>query len=264
MRFKPYIGITGPATIDEVKYVVEEFQKAGYNLGSGHPPMIGFLVSHKTLSGEPTKNRRYPKVETLRVLLEEVGKRAFTTLHYNSKEQSTLAAQLQALFGEGIYEEALCRAVQLNIVNPDICQIGEIKSRLPDLRIIFQVSHKTMGGRTPREVAQHVLPYSNFISYILIDPSGGKGAEFDIGKSLQIYEALKERLPLVTIGFAGGFTGDNVAQRTRTLIERLGTSDFCIDAEGGLRDKVTDAYGDDLFNREKVRRYIETAAKALK
>ena len=65
------------------------------------------------------------------------------------------------------------------------------------------------------------------------------------------------------IGLAGGFTGDNVFLRTKKLVSEIGNH-FCIDAEGGLRDKITSADGDDLLNIEKVRYYLQEASKVLK
>ena len=63
MESKPYIGITGPATVDEVTVVGNLFREAGYSNQSIHVPMIGILVSHKTLERQPTKNRRYPNYQ---------------------------------------------------------------------------------------------------------------------------------------------------------------------------------------------------------
>lgn len=79
---------------------------------------------------------------------------------------------------------------------------------------------------------------------------------------MQLYEAIAHALPHVLVGFAGGLTGDNVWSRVHSLRRALGTTNFCIDAEGGLRDKITDAYGDDLLNPEKVSHYVSNAFQA--
>lgn len=79
---KAYVGITGPTTVKEVKDICNEFSQAGYHAKSvmgnsrgnstktSHIPMLGFLVSYKTLSGQPTQNRRYPPVCELSELLK--------------------------------------------------------------------------------------------------------------------------------------------------------------------------------------------------
>ena len=55
---------------------------------------------------------------------------------------------------------------------------------------------------------------------------------FDLGSSVDIYSELREKCPHLTIGFAGGFTGENVAPRLREILLRTKEDDFCIDAEG--------------------------------
>ena len=50
----------------------------------------------------------------------------------------------------------------------------------------------------------------------------------------------------------------------KEILQQIGESDFCIDAEGGLRDKITSAYGDDLLNIDKVRGYLQSDSSVLK
>ena len=139
-----------------------------------------------------------------------------------------------------------------------------VKRFFPSVKFVVQLSHSAMNNSTPSEIARRVREYEETANYTLIDPSGGKGREFDIEHSIAVYEALRNQVPQTTIGFAGGFTGANVEQRVLTLKQRLETEDFCIDAEGGLRDKITDEYGDDLLNLDKVKDYLRKATKGLK
>ena len=53
---KSYIGITGPINNKEVNDIIREFSYAKYSESSKHIPMLGFLVSYKTLNNLPTKN----------------------------------------------------------------------------------------------------------------------------------------------------------------------------------------------------------------
>lgn len=41
------------------------------------------------------------------------------------------------------------------------------------------------------------------------------------------------------------------------------TKEFCIDAEGGLRNKLTPAYGDDILSIRKVRGYLQSASQVI-
>lgn len=255
----PYVGITGPVTVQETKDICREFFSADYNMLTPHIPMIGFLVSLKTLRGEATQNRRYPSVQKLPELLRATDKRVLTMIHYNSKETESLSAQVEQVF-DGIYDTGLCRAIQLNIVWPDVAHVNKIKEKHPGMQIVFQASQKVLDGKTPDELAAGIKAYGDAISYVLIDPSGGRGMPFDLESSVAIYSELKNQCPNLIVGFAGGFTGENVAPRLRDILQRIGASDFCIDAEGGLRDKITQEYGDDLLNIEKVRSYLQSAS----
>lgn len=260
---KAYVGITGPVNVQETKEICREFSEANYSQQSPHFPMLGFLVSHKTLNGQPTQNRRYPLVPTLPDLLRATEGQVLTMIHYNSKEIDTLSDQVAQLF-DGIYENGLCRAIQLNIVWPDPDQVTKIRERHPNMQIVFQASHTAMDGKTPPQIARGIRDYGDSICYALIDPSGGRGLPFDLELSVAIYSELREQCPDLTIGFAGGFTGENVVLRLNEIIGRIGGSNFCIDAEGGLRDKVTSAYGDDLLNLKKVRGYLQSVSSVLR
>lgn len=261
MKQKPYVGVTGPVSIKEVRGICREFSEASYNMNTPHTPMLGFLASYKTLNGQPTPNRRYPSVNSIPELLKE-SSNVLTMIHYNSKEMSTLSEQVSKLFA-GIYDERLCRSLQLNIVWPDACQVRMIKDKFPEMQIVFQASHKAMEGKSPKEIAEGIKNYNGCLSYVLIDPSGGRGLPFDLESSLALYSELNE-LDNLTVGFAGGFSGENAAKRLEELIKKTGSSSFCIDAEGGLRDKITDGYGDDLLNMGKVREYLQSASAILK
>ncbi len=255
---KPYIGITGFTTKKEVEEICDEFNNILISTDNKHIPMLGFLVSYKTLNKTPVKNKRYPLFENVFSLLRSIDKRFLTMIHYNSREINTLADQVSRVF-EGIYENGLCRAMQLNIVWPDLNQVKKIKTKFPEMQIVFQASQNVMKGKTPIEIAKGIKQYNDFLDYVLIDPSGGRGEPFNIKNSLEVYSELREKLPDLTIGFAGGFTEKNVSERLLKIILQTGEKDFCIDAEGGLRDKITKEYGDDLLNIDKSKKYSKEA-----
>ncbi len=260
----PYVGVTGLVSVKEVCDTIEAFVDAGYAMDTPHVPMIGFLASLKTLSGKPTENKRYPKIELLPELVGAVRHGALPMIHYNSREQDTLAEQVGQIFQNGMYDSGLCRALQLNVAWPKKRQVGKIKEKFPEMQIVLQVSAGAMQDRTAKGVAECVDEYGRMIDYVLIDPSGGKGQEFDVGRSVKVYRALNDLDDReFTIGFAGGLKAENVYERVGAVSDWLDTKNFCIDAEGGLRDKLSPEYGDDLLNQEKVRDYLQGAAKIL-
>lgn len=258
---KPYIGVTGATTREEVNHLVRVFYEKGRQT-TEHQPMIGFLVSYKTLNGQETLNRRYPRFESIPSLLKEDHFDSFTTIHYNSKELTSLADQVKKIFKEQIYEENLCRGIQLNIPWPPIEELTKIKRELPDLKIIMQLSHSCL-DESPVEVATKVKNYGELIDYVLIDPSGGKGKSFEIAKIKPYYNEIKSYNPELIIGFAGGFTGENAFGRIKEIISLTGEKNFSIDAESGLRDQITTDYGNDVYNKGKVENYIKETRRAF-
>jgi len=183
-------------------------------------------------------------------------------VHYNSPERDSLSEQVARIFS-GIYQPGLCRAIQLNMAWLDIRQVAKIKETYPEMQIVFQASSRAMDGKTPPQIAQGIRVYGQSINYVFIDPFGGRGVPFDVDSSVAMYSELRNQCPDLTVGFAGGFTGENVAQRVQMIMQKVRGSDFCIDAEGGLRDKVTTAYGDDLLSIPKVREYLQSASSVL-
>lgn len=263
MKERPYIGVTGPTTREEVRHLVRSFEVNRISQETSHLPMVGILVSHKTLNGQEVLNRRYPAFGQVHALLAEASLYTFNTIHYNSREMLDLADQIKGIFMGQIYDEKLCRAIQLNIPWPPIDQVKEVKQFFPDLKIIMQLSHRSLAGKTPIEVAQLLEGYGKSFDYVLIDPSGGRAQIFAPNEVVPYYFSIKEKFPDLIVGFAGGFTGENVLPRCRELIKLVGEKDFSIDAEGGLRNKISEEFGDDLYDAEKVEAYIKAAKEAF-
>ena len=263
VKAKPYVGITGTVNSKEVVDTMSEFISAGYDMHTTHIPMMGFLVSQKTLSGKPFDNRRYPNINLIPELCQKPDNTALTMIHYNTQDKSTLSDQVKQIF-RTMYEDNLCRAIQLNMVWPEVKQVAEIKKFYPDMKIVFQANASAMKNKSPAMFATKVQQYGDSIDYALIDPSGGWGKEFNIDDSVNIFEELEDKLPHLTIGFAGGLKGNNVQPIIWELESNLGFNEFCIDAEGALRNKITDKYGDDIYDQEKAKDYIHESAEVLR
>jgi hypothetical protein len=263
MKAKPYVGITGPTSLVETICLCDAFKEAGFSISTSQIPMIGLLASYKTLNGIGVNNRRYPRFEHLLPLLSRANRDVFPMIHYNTRDNDTLSQQISRLF-DGVYDEGLCRALQLNLAWPDISEVEKIMNIFPQMQIVFQASSAIMEEVSDTtQLAKRIAEYRDFISYILIDPSGGRGKVFNVESSVNVYQELVERCPDLTIGFAGGFTGENAASRIEKIRKEVG-KDFCIDAEGGLRDKLSEEYGDDTLNMKKVESYLNGASTILR
>jgi phosphoribosylanthranilate isomerase len=219
---KLYVGITGATSFSDVETLYKAFDSAGYSMESSHMPMMGFVLKEN----QP--------IEDVLPLLGVAHRWALGLISYIPKEMETLYQQIAHLF-TGVYESGLCRAVQLNTPWPDRGQVGKIMDSFPEMKIVFQASREAMEGKTPKEIASGIKEYGSDLSYVLIDPSSGRGIDFDLAESVALHLELREQAPKLAVGFAGGLTGDNVAERLRDIKGWTGGSNFSIDAESGVK-----------------------------
>jgi phosphoribosylanthranilate isomerase len=261
---KPYLGVSGLVTVKEIKLLVDLFERNGFNIEGSRIPMVGILVSYRSIDlGFNPSSRRYPSLRDIPRLLEATENKTFNTIHFNTKRPEVLHQDIEKLLIlEDNYDRGLIHGIQFNLAWPLKEEIDIIKKQYPKLKTIFQLSNYAMENLQLTEVTDRLNVYPD-IDYILIDPSGGKGLGFDLKYSSEIYRNLKRAGFNAIIGFAGGLSGENVAGIILNLKENLNTIAFSIDAEGRLRDKKSDAHGDDDLSPEKVRSYIENSAHAF-
>lgn len=223
-RPAPYIGITGIVTPDDLDTVAECVRTLKDNcprVPGGDPThrfMAGVLVSHKTLNGQPTTNRRYPKAEVVNDLLEGCqGHGAWPVVHYNTRSKGVDLLREMELLCERF---PAMRGLQLNVVCPDP---GVIRTFTSDpkhrVEVILQINHSSLvQSRVPpaiingaREYALEYCGWSNAgISHALLDGSGGTGRKLNHEIAVPIFEsiyALGERG--VRLGIAGGLGPDS-------------------------------------------------------
>ena len=258
---KPYVGITGLVNSLEVEQVVNLFANNGFNFAGTHMPMIGVLISYLTIDlGCNPNNKRYPPLKDIPRILEATTNRTFNTIHFNTRRLETLQSDIEFLLNfESIYDKGFVHGFQLNIAWPSTNCVKEIKKKYPQLRIILQLRSQSIDNMSSIDIVEKIKEYDG-IDYVLIDPSAGKGMNFDLAVSAEIFEAINRSNLNVKVGFAGGLSGDNISSVIWDLKNRLKTSKFCLDAEGNLRSKKN---GEDELNIEKVRKYIEEAARSI-
>ena len=231
MRPKPYIGITGFMTGDEVDKVLDALSEDTDRL-----VMIGGLVSSKTLRHEPNKwPQRYPSPDKLCKIFRGY-RNLLNLIHFNTKEPEKLFDDMclaQDLAGPN------CHGFQLNIAWPD-------KRVLERYKKYALFHHKTIvlqcGGNALREVGSpfnlglRLRDYEGLVDYVLVDPSGGLGKEFDPGYAqAAFYYILQNAInpSSIGLGIAGGLHAGNLDCLRKLMPE----FEFSIDAEGKLRDK---------------------------
>jgi hypothetical protein len=231
MRPQPYIGITGFMTTGEINEVLDVLPR-----GTNRQVMVGVLVSSKTLRGIPNKwPQRYPKPDELSQIFTE-RREALNLLHFNTKEPEHLLEDMllaQSMAGPN------CHGFQLNIAWPDKEVLKQYRNRKPEHAsqrgvVVLQVGGKALDecGRDAAKIAARVHEYEYLADYVLIDPSGGIGQEFDVDFARQCFIELESQTTYMGYGIAGGLHVGNLDR----LTSLLGDFSFSIDAEGKLRN----------------------------
>jgi hypothetical protein len=264
-KSKNYVGVSGIASVEEAHRVLPLIRASGLTLETGHVPMLGFQVSYKSLEfGFSEGNNRVPRFEMLPAILETIKGEVFPTIHYYTKNKDRLLLEIHRVMGlDGIYSKGLVKGLQINGIWPKTEEMEEIKAVYPELKVVLQISPKVTEGMTTDQVAKKIAKrYADF-DYLILDASRGKGIEFDVAETASIYRNFRNHGVEARIIFAGGLNGDNVKEKVTQLKEMLGSQDFSIDAEGGLRNKLGEGYGNDLLDLGKVESYLKGASEAL-
>lgn len=248
MEKKPYIGVTGFMSFEEVSGTLSDID----SIGEERLFMVGLLASFKTLQRLPNKwPGRYPLMEELQNIFPDTRK-CLNLVHYNTKEPETLLTQLLALTyiaGKNL------DGFQLNLTWPSARAIEDYKSlseTQTEKTIVLQIGGGAFEkvSHSPKKLADKVHnEYAGLIDYVLLDPSGGTGQPFDPIVARGYLEALSAKNNDFGLGVAGG-----LSPTTLHLIEPLVKDfpDLSIDAEGRLRNTE-----DDSLNVQVTRDYIK-------
>lgn len=254
MRPMPYIGITGFTDNSQIKTVMTiTLRQLYYPL-----TMIGVLVSDKTLRGEESKwPKRNPPKEKLASIFEPYAN-TLNLIHYHTQDQEHLIDQLQSvdrLVGDH------CDGYQLNMPWPDPRTLERYLSKCALLRrkraIVLQCGRRALEkfDHDPKRIAKEVFGnYEGIVDYVLIDPSGGKGQEFDTSFAFECLYELMNAGRNIGPGIAGGLSAKNVWDKLVPIWQDM-PERFSIDAEGRLRDE------NDELDVEKCKTYIQSACR---
>lgn len=237
-----YVGITGFKTKKEVENVGHVIKEIGmletpFSDNWRVVPMFGFLSSFKRMQNVWEGGTSSAAIVDLKSIIEATPDYALPMVHYSTPNKENLADEVIKLF-EHLYGD-VCDGLQINMAWPQFEQVDKIKQKFPFLEIVLQLPHNAMKDKSIDEIAQKVAQY-NRIGYVLVDPSGGKGTEFDINECTKLLQTL-QRSPMPasaarkpTLCIAGGFSGDNVYNRVIEIGKNL-EARFSIDAQGKLR-----------------------------
>lgn len=274
---RPYIGIVGVKNVSESIAAADAIKGALAGKQLIHVPQLGAQVTRTTLEGgQSSTSRRNPVVTDIPMMFRTARRMVpelFTVVHFTPKDPAIVAESVRKIFTmEDMYEMGTCRGLQLNgqfgKITPDI--LAEVKSEFPELSIILQLHGSVLEKRPRQDIVDELFQLSHSIEYVLIDPSGGRGQEMDVAAGAELASKILYEVPAygtrgnlpIQVGLAGGLHGGNVG-RIVGILRRLVGTPVSIDAEGGLRDKVGEGYGNDDFNIRKAEKYFSEAIGAF-
>ena len=224
MRAKPYIGITGFMSRGEVELALTALPHDSDLL-----VMVGVLASSKTLRGIPNKwPRRYPGMGEIGGIFPG-GRNTLNLIHFNTKDRDSLFTDMYNVQDRaGPY----CHGLQLNVPWPEVDILARYRDHAALSRntIVLQCGEKALDevDRSPAKLVERVQKYEGLIDYVLIDPSGGLGKDFDEMFAHNCLLALSRDGPdSIGMGIAGGLHAGNIV-RLHGLLEAF---EFSIDAE---------------------------------
>lgn len=230
----PYIGVTGFTDSDQVRLMLDTFQK-NKRLGSQRKFHIGVMMSFNTLHGLPSRfTDSFAKSTAIRDIFPAGSRNEIMNcIHYaDYRHDPNLRYPLSNAIGFG---GPHLNAVQLDMIWPDPNEIAEALAHSDrKLDIILQVGRHAfdrVGSDIPR-LLNELARYSDVVTHVLLDKSMGKGISLDTDELLPFIRAIRDNLPDYQIVVAGGL-GPQTLHLLQPIIEEF--PDVSIDAEGRLR-----------------------------
>jgi hypothetical protein len=230
----PYIGITGFTNADQVRLMLDTFQR-NKRMGSQRKLHIGVMMSFNTLHGLPSRyTDSFPKNTAIRDIFP-AGPQSeiMNCVHYaDHRHDPNLRYPLQNAIGFG---GPHMNALQLDAVWPDPDEIQEAlcgHDHITD--VILQVGKHALekvGDEIPR-LLNELACYSETVTHIILDKSMGRGLPLDSDDLLPFLRTIRSELPEYQLVVAGGL-GPNTLHLLEPIIEEF--PDINIDAEGKLR-----------------------------
>lgn len=242
-----YVGVTGFMSSDEVKQVHSVVPS-----NSIRQLMVGVLASSKTINGIPNKwPNRYPAANKIADIFLRHPKLT-NLIHFNTKEPEKLLEQMEQvtqLGGPNLH------GLQLNIKWPEAEILKKYKELHPGKIIVLQCGSGALEDvrYDPMLLAKRLNQYDENCDYVLLDPSGGLGQDFDPEQIFNLTRELYFRFGRYRMGFgiAGGLCAETLKNIPYNILQFFPWTN--IDAEGKLRDES------DNLDIAKAQKYVEEA-----
>ncbi|MBD3262850.1 hypothetical protein GF374_00545 [Candidatus Woesearchaeota archaeon] len=231
MKNKQYIGVTGITSLNDVENMTKALD--------GHYGMYGILMSKKRLDMQ-LPERRWAGIESIPYLMKAMPNDSLRTIHWCSNDFNLID-----IFRAIEITGDKCNTIQLNLFYPPVSGLELMKSRYPNMKIIFQIEKDMF--ENPKIMKKKIKPYESLVDYVILDQSMGAGISIDE----KISRAVAEELQDLDFGLvlAGGLTANKVKD-IGSLIREFNAS---VDAEGQLMNSKN------TLDNTIVKDYITTA-----
>lgn len=268
---RPYIGVSGFMSADEVHAAIAAYRDAWAEIAPGREPthdlMVGVLASSKTLAGQTNKYPlRYPRFGDIASIFQ-AERDVLNLVHYASVAAPDSSKLYVLMLAGGPW----CHGFQFNVSWPSwTCLTKFVRQHRPSAAAL-QPSHEGMGWSIVLQAGPRMLanmgaaanlaweldPYIGVATDVLIDASGGEGRAIDAAGGAWIGRSIGDRHNgKIGIGVAGGLCAETLTPEIGKLLQ-AGCS---IDAEGRLRDG---ADGGGNLDLDKVRAYLRAAVSLI-
>ncbi len=241
-KITPYIGITGFTSKKEVEELIKEIPD-----NFSRKLMVGVLISYNTMRYK-TPTGRYARVEDVKnIFLEDP--RIINLIHYCDKDKTNVLENLERLIERADTENL--HGFQLNMPWPALQIVRAFKEKYPDQKIVLQMERNDF-DMTPGFMADCLSLYNEYVEYVILDMSMGKGIQMNPNKLMQ-YAREIQKINNMHIVFAGGLKAGNM-KLLKPLIKEF--PNMSIDAEGKLMDPRFD-----VLDVDKCKEYLQGAIK---
>jgi|GEM_PF-2869426 len=262
---KPYIGITGFKDLEEIQMVKDAngiyVPASEYEKNRQPPVMYGALTSSKRMD-EPTKSgSRSPAYEKLPELLANVPAESIPMVHYAPRSKERLGPDLEKIMRDTKGTRA---GIQINDAWPNRDTLYKLQQQYGPVPMVLQLPKEVLQTENPAEMLGKISGYNGIVSYVLLDPSGGRGENIDTGRYGPLLKGLAHQYRQQqgpTIIIAGGLGPDGIEGKLGAFATAVDYSPFGIDAETNLRStKGSNSY----LDRGACTEYLINARKGYR
>lgn len=246
----PYVGITGfkdPADLLKVSQAMETIPFAVFD----YTVMLGITCSNKRVEDPHSEGKTSPSLLKLPELIKAMPEDCLPMIHYFTDKPQNMLEELPKVF-DSIYPA--CCGLQINQTWPDPGVLLQLHQKYPQMKIVVQLSPDALLEDDKSLLLEKASAYT--ADYILMDPSGGQGIDFNLKEFQDLFRGLQEKLPQTRIGIAGGFSHENVLERYLQISEITDIS-FCVDAQGKLRTEG-------VLDAQKAISYLKNASLGIR